>query len=448
MPERILVVLPFYGGSLPVGRYCVSALRDNGCLVDVFEAPQFYGGLEAFKSLKVRQDRLDFLENSFLGLVGDALLAQVERFQPDLVLCMAQAPISRKVLKRLRHEGVATAMWFVEDYRLFTYWRAFAPLYDFFAVIQKEPFLSELRDIGVENALYLPLAALPQMHRPLRNSASGLLSNENSENSEVLGEADRLRFGADFSFMGAGYPNRRLAFRRLAALAAQNELDFRIWGTEWENEPQLEKHLRLKGVRIGSEDTVRIFNAAKINLNLHSSVRPEASVSRGDFVNPRTFEIAACGAFQLVDERDLLPELFAADELATFSSLDELTEKIGYYLSRPEERNRIARLGRERVLSDHTYQQRMKTLLGFIRERKPGWPPSLNAEATEQGGGWPADLPPELRTGLEKLRLELQLPPSPDFDSMIAALRSRSGKLDSLECSLLFLDEWKKQYSR
>ncbi len=304
MPTRIMVVLPFYGGSLPVGRYCVSALRDNGCLVDVFEAPLFHGGLEAFKSLKVRQERLDFLENSFLGLVGDALLAQVERFQPDLVLSMAQAPLGRKTLRRLRHDGVATAMWFVEDYRLFTYWRAFAPLYDFFAVIQKEPFLSELRELGVENALYLPLAALPQLHRPLKNSNSGAtFGKDGNADQGGEGSTDDLIFCADLSFMGAGYPNRRLAFRRLADLAEQKKLDFRIWGTEWEDEPRLEKHLRLKGKRISPEEAVRIFNAAKINLNLHSSVRPEADVVRGDFVNPRTFEIAACGAFQLVDER-------------------------------------------------------------------------------------------------------------------------------------------------
>ncbi len=40
---RILVVLPLYGGSLPVGRFCVSALEKMGHLVETFEAPDFYG---------------------------------------------------------------------------------------------------------------------------------------------------------------------------------------------------------------------------------------------------------------------------------------------------------------------------------------------------------------------------------------------------------------------
>ena len=435
MMTRILVVLPFYGGSLPVGRHCAHALRDIGCLVDVFEAPEFHGAFQALKGLKVSGGRLEFLENSYLNLVGEAVLAQVERFQPDLVLAMAQAPLSRKILKRLRHNGVPTAMWFVEDYRLFTYWRAFAPFYDLFAVIQKQPFLDELAAQGVENVLYLPMAALPELYRPLGDGPG----------EDGLSPAEKNEFGADLSFMGAGYPNRRRAFRELT------DYDFKIWGTEWEDEPLLEPHLRLKGVRISPEQSVRIFNAAKINLNLHSSVRAEETVSRGDFVNPRTFEVAACGAFQLVDERQLLPELFGPDELAVFSSLEDLKSKIDYYLDRPEERAAIAARGRERVLRDHTYQARMRALLNFAAERLPDWPRS------RQSAPWPAGLPESLTRELETLAEKLQLPQlgrrpdgeeggGTDFDTLIAALRQHSGRLSGLESALLFLDEWKKQY--
>jgi spore maturation protein CgeB len=396
-------------------------LRNNGCLVEVFEAPAFFGGFEALKSLQVRQERLDYLENSYLALVGEAVLAQVERFAPDLVLAAAQAPLSRKVLARLRQDGVPTAMWFVEDYRLFTYWRSFAPYYDFFAVIQREPFLQELAELGVSNALYLPLAALPELHRPLRGAD--------------LSVADKQRFSADLSFMGAGYPNRRLAFRRLL------DYDFKIWGTEWEDDAFLAPHLPMRGVRISPEDSVRIFNAAKINLNLHSSVSAEPAVASGDFVNPRTFEIACCGAFQLVDERTLLPELFAEGEIAVFNSLEDLKAKIDYYLERPEERAAIAEKGRARVLREHSYELRMKTLLDFVAGKLPDWP------GIRPGTGWGENLPPELASQLAALTETLQLPPGTDFETVITALRQRSERLSPLESALLFLDEWKKQYA-
>ena len=38
-------------------------------------------------------------------------------------------------------------------------------------------------------------------------------------------------------------------------------------------------------------------------------------------------------------------------------------------------------------------------------------------------------------------------PNSASFDEVIARLRNQSGELESLEAGLLFLDEWRKQYS-
>lgn len=419
MMTRVMVILPFYGGSLPVGRYCIDALREIGCLVDVFESPSFYSAFLALKELGVRQERLEYLENSYLRVVGEAILAQAERFQPDLVLSMAQAPVGINVLKRFKNDNITTAMWFVEDYRLFTYWRAFAPHYDIFAVIQREPFLQELAVSGVPNSLYLPMAAQPSVHKQLEPTA-----------------AEQKFFGSDLSFMGAGYPNRCQAFRQLTGY------DFKIWGTEWEDEPSLAPFWQLPGKRISSEDTVKIFNSSKINLNLHSSVWREPAVTHGDFVNPRTFEIAACGSFQLVDRRSLMGELFEDDELAVFENMDELNTKISYYLDNPEERAAIARRGQERVLKDHTYAARMKTLLEFVAARIPNWPPSRDSQMNELL----AEVPEELRPQVADLLKDLELPPATDFDTLIAALRSRSGKLTHLESALLFLDEWKKQY--
>ena len=414
---RILVILPLYGGSLPIGHYCVAALRDLGHRAEAFMAPDFYAAFTALKDLQVTADRLAYLENSFLQVVSQAILAKVEVFEPDLVLCMAQAPLTHQALKRLRKDNVTTAMWFMEDHRLFTYWKAFAPYYDYFAVIQKDPLLTDLAELGV-TGLYLPLAALPELHRPLDLSA-----------------AEARRYGADISFMGAGYPNRREAFRQLA------HLDFKIWGTEWDNEYALAKLVQEGGARISPEDAVKIYNASKINLNLHSSVNPKTLVTGGDFVNPRTFELAACRTFQLVDERTLLPELFNSDELATFSSMDELKEKIDYYLSHEDERLAFACRGQARALKDHTYQQRMIALLEFIRAHRSNWP-----KKRKQDAGVFAYLPEELKEPTAELLARLGLPAETAFSDVVAAIRSGQGRLSELETSLLFLDEWKKQY--
>lgn len=416
---RILVVLPLYGGSLPIGRYVASALQAENHLVEVFEAPDFYPAYDSMKNLKVTTDRLDYLQNSFLNVVSQAILAKVETFEPDLVIAMAQAPLNHQALKRLRRDGVKTAMWFVEDYRLFTYWKSFAPFYDVFAVIQKDPFIDELEAIGQPNGLYLPLAAQPDFHKPLE-----------------LTPVEQRKFGSDISFMGAGYPNRRIAFRELV------HHDFKIWGTEWEGDHVLEPLVQLKGARVSPEDCVKIFNATKINLNLHSSIQAEELVSHGDFVNPRTFELASCGAFQLVDKRSLLAEAFADDELATFTSMSGLLEKIDYYVTHPEEGRAIAKKAQARVLKDHTYQQRMRTLLQFTTERIDGWPAeSISADFLD-------DYPPELAADIHTLLGKLGLPGNTSFEDLVWAVRQQQGALSELDTAILFLDEWQKLYKK
>ncbi len=427
--DRVLVVLPFYGGSLPIGRYVAKALEDVGCLVRVFEAPGFYGAFSALSELKVTMARQEYLENSYLQLVSQAILAQVETFEPNLVLCLAQAPMTRQALKRLRKDQVATAMWFVEDHRLFAYWSAYAPLYDVFAVIQKDDFFGKLKEIGAENPLYLPLAALPELHRPT-----------------PLTPEERKTYGADISFLGAGYPNRRVMFLDFL------KYDFKIWGTEWEGAERLLPRVQMNGRRIPPEEAVKIYNAAKINLNLHSSVKAGRHVGHGDFVNPRTFELAACGAFQLTDKRSLMPELFAEGELALFETPEQLLEMTDYFLERPDERESFAQKARARVLADHTYQHRMRTLLDFVRAKIPYFSRGSGAVsgnlAGPGGSDFPEQLTPELAARISSLLKDMCLPADCSFEDLTAAVRERQGKLTDLESALLFLDEWRKLYRK
>ncbi|RQD67309.1 MAG: hypothetical protein D5R98_00945 [Desulfonatronovibrio sp. MSAO_Bac4] len=415
---KILVVLPMYGGSLPVGMFCASALKKSGHLVETFEAPEFHSAFTALKGLRVSSSSLEYLENSFLQVVSSAVLAKVEFFEPDMVLCLAQAPLSRQALKRLRADKIPTAMWFVEDFQVFGYWRAFAPYYDVFAVIQKEPFFSELKSIGVKNYIYLPMAADPDFHKPME-----------------IGPVDRRKWGSDISFMGAGYPNRRLAFRELT------NYDFKIWGTEWDEDPVLAPHVQMGGKRVGSEECVKIFNSSKINLNLHSTLDSGQLVKAGDFVNPRTFELASCGAFQLVDNRGLMDELFGPDELVTFSNMAELKDQIDYFLHDHEGRNSFAVKARQRVLKDHSYEQRMKDLVDFAVERM-----GISVKSSYSSGF--DELPSDLRQDLESLLARLGLSRNVDFEDLVHYVRQEKGKLSALETSILFLDEWKKQYNK
>lgn len=342
---KILVISPMSGGSLPLAAFAARALARLGHAVTVLDMEPFAGGFRHIAAFGARGAAHERIEAGFVDFLSQGILKRVEHEKPDLVLALAQAPVTTALLDRLAEQGVATALWFVEDFRRFPYWQQVGPHYRYVFTIQRAECLEAFAAAGIRNAFYLPCAADPAVHAPC-----------------VLGDVDRRELGSAVSFVGAGYHNRRVTFRRLLGM------DFKIWGSEWEGASGVWSTVVQRGAaRLSTEDCVRVFNATTVNLNLHSSTYVDGVDPIGDFVNPRTFELAACGAFQLVDQRRLLPELFVpGTEVATFASAAELRDRVEHYLARPDERLAVAAAGRRRVLTDHTYDVRMAQMLEHV----------------------------------------------------------------------------------
>ena len=133
--------------------------------------------------------------------------------------------------------------------------------------------------------------------------------------------------------MGSGsYPNRQAIFSRLL----DGGLDLCIWGTEWPQNGTLGRAVQLGGRRLNEEEVVKVYNACDVVINLHSALRPDDPVGLSDFANPRTFEIPACGGFQLVDQVLGLESLFEpGKEIIIFENEEDLQEKSVYYVENP-----------------------------------------------------------------------------------------------------------------
>lgn len=342
---KILLVNPVYGGSLPAARHCAAALEQLGHEVKVFTADSFAAGMKLSADFRGAEQRKNFL-SGMEAYLAQSVELMASDFEPDLLLALAQAPLNQHTLARLKQMGIPTAFWFVEDYRVLPYWREVAAGYSYFFAIQQGDFSAELSSSGARHHSYLPTAASPEIHAPM-----------------ILSAAEQEEFGAPLSFVGAGYYNRQIFFRGLV------DYSFKIWGSDWPLALPLAPFIQQDAARIDTETCVKIFNASPINLNLHSSTHHEGVDPAGDFVNPRTFEIACCSAFQLVDRRSLMSGLFAADEMETFAGMSDLRDKIDHFLDNPEARHTIAGKGRRRVLAEHTYRARMEELLALmIRE--------------------------------------------------------------------------------
>lgn len=419
---RIAVVGPIYGGSLPIARYAVSALESLGHDVRWLDHSVHTTSYHQLELLKNPQHRLA-LQSKYAEMLSRVTMAQLAEDPPDLVLSLAQAPLILPMLEQLRRKRFLTAMWFVENYRHLTYWQQLAAGYDFWFVIQQEPCIAALKQAGAKDVRYLPMAADPSVHRPLE-----------------LTQAERQEYGSDVSFVGAGYANRRTIFPRLLG----HDWTFKLWGNEWDGATDLSSVLQRHGARIDTDTCQKVFNASTVNLNLHSwtgtGLDPE-----GDFVNPRTFELAACGAFQLTDRRALLPDVLAADEVATVSSPDELPGAITRWLREPEQRLAMAAQARQRVLAEHTYAHRMCDLLSQVGVASPDRIGSIlrGARQSEALAAAATDSFPSLASTLRTF------PPTQrvELKQIAAKIRSRgsTGALSREDLMVLMLDEYRSE---
>ncbi len=342
----IAVVGPMYGGSLPIAGYLERAFRKLGhrvLYVDHSPAYALYAQMD--KGIRSRK-AVEQLGAMLLNVLSQSTYAQVAEFAPEVCIVLAQAPVGPEFPGRLAKDGILTAYWYVENWRHMPYWRTVAPQYDAFFHIQPGEFERLLDETGCRHHAHIPTGCDPEVHRPV-----------------ALTDDERVRYGCDVSFAGAGYYNRNLM------LAGLTDFDLKIWGVEW-TARELQPFVQKPGERFGAEDFARIAVASKINLNLHSSTSHPGIDPESDAVNPRVFEAAACGGFQLCDPCRGLERFFDFEtELPVYRSLEELREKIRYYLAHPDERKRIAQRARERALREHTYVHRAQAMIEFLIER-------------------------------------------------------------------------------
>jgi len=98
------------------------------------------------------------------------------------------------------------------------------------------------------------------------------------------------------------------------------------------------------------------YQCVAVNLNV-------TSLQMKDGLNQRVFDVPAAGAFLLTDYKESLLDLFREDEVAVFRDPEEAQTKLQYYGQHPEERRAIANQARERVLEEHTFMHRVRTIL-------------------------------------------------------------------------------------
>lgn len=162
------------------------------------------------------------------------------------------------------------------------------------------------------------------------------------------------------SFVGTAHGQRA----RWIADLRRGGIDVECFGHGWPRGP------------VAAAEIPQIIRSSVISLNFANSSWTWSGVlpEQVNQIKARTFEVPGAGGFLLSADADGLDRQYVPGrEIVTFRTMKELPGLIRYYLSHPEERDRIASAGYERTCRDHTYDQRLSEVLEFALHQRAAY---------------------------------------------------------------------------
>ncbi len=273
------------------------------------------------------------------AMVHGSLLKLIAKIEPDFILNTYNS-IPPWVIKDIKNTTAAKiALWFPDA--IINLGRQYVLSSSYDALFFKEPYIVRmLREKMELPAYYLPECCNPRWHHKVDISLK-----------------DQEIYGCDLTTAGNIYPWKE------GILSQFKDYDFRIWGDYFPHWLDSSLRSKFQNHYVSELEKAKAFNAAKIVINTMHYAEIEG-------LNCRLFEAAGCGAFQITDWKESLPELFYPDkEIVVYRTKRELKKLVDYYLAHPEERASIAEASYERAHRDHTYLNRLKKMmetLGFF----------------------------------------------------------------------------------
>jgi len=343
------------------------------------------------------------------GEILRRILQEVGNFSPDLIFTVNHLGFDREgmLMETFQRGRLPSVSWYVDSPRLILnlYQGPVSELCTIF--VWDRDYLPDVKGLGFEQVYELPLATDPAIFRPrparvckpwqapvsfVGNSMVGVVEQKLS------------RLPADRSFLELFQELlkvvRQHPYQPLARLVSEAGLEahpgWQYCGAQQEND--LEAALVWAGTRDYRLERVRqlslaypriygdrgwqellsppfqlhpevnyydelplVYAASQINFNATSLQMKTA-------VNQRVFDVPAAAGFLLTDYKEQLGELFSiGNEVICYHDPGEIPELVRFYLSHPRQRQGVIDRGRRRVLKEHTYVQRLKTMLACLR---------------------------------------------------------------------------------
>lgn len=254
------------------------------------------------------------------------------RVRPDLAFfVLFKDEIEPASLEWMNELGVTTFNWFCDDqWRYEDFSSRWAPRFNWVSTTSSEAHGKYSRDDHT-NVLKTQWGFAPTLFR--------FATDEHRKDIDVL-------------FVGQPHSDRRQVIGRME----KQGISVQAFGHGWP-----------RG-KVTFSEVLSLFRRSKVVLGLSND-----SSGRTRQVKGRDFEVPASGAFYLTSENPELNSYFTPGlEVATYSSIEQLTDQTRYYLSNNSERESIARSGWERSHNEHSYVHRFREIfsaMGFIPQR-------------------------------------------------------------------------------
>lgn len=125
-------------------------------------------------------------------------------------------------------------------------------------------------------------------------------------------------------------------------------------------DPSILPEVHHKGTIDNVMGAIKVFIQTKVNLNITlRTIRTGISL--------RVFDIMGAGGFLITNYQQEMYELFEeGKDFVGYESLEDLKEKVSYYLKHDDERFTIAQSGYNKVRKYHTYEKRLEQMMKIV----------------------------------------------------------------------------------
>jgi len=344
-----------------------------------------------------------------------SLLQKVTSYKPDCLITMNHLAIDIEgvMVDMLKRMQIPMASWFLDNPHLILegYTSAQSPWLALFTWDSDN--IASLKAAGHEHVIYLPLATDPNRFSPTQKKGplNKIVCRDVTfvGNSMVYKVANRLEKGRFSRPLLRQYKETARAFgasneRSVRAFlhqydadiaaafeALQSPEDYLVYEAmlTWEATRQYRQacakallpftplfvgdhgwHIALKHDTSWVyhppvayyDELPRIYPYSTINFNCTSKQMKGA-------VNQRIFDVPAAGSFVLSDWREQMDALMERDkEIVVYDEIEEIPDLIRFYLKNTAARKAVVKAGRARVLAEHTWAQRIQSLVAHMKE--------------------------------------------------------------------------------